>query len=142
MCWLWRCCWYCFTTRWPCCRRVSGCRLPPSRSFCSPFRIACPSKASCRHGPKWQWALSIGLLPLSLMFFHRLSIISPIANLLAVPWVGLLVTPLSLIALPVHIVHAGAGELLLQLADGMLALMNMILGFRSEEHTSELQSPC
>ena len=44
-----------------------------------------------------QWAVTAGLVPLTMLFFGRISIISPIANAIAIPVVTLLVTPLSLI---------------------------------------------
>jgi competence protein ComEC len=43
-----------------------------------------------------QWVLMIGLLPMSLMFFQGTSVIAPLANLLAIPWVGLTVLPPAL----------------------------------------------
>jgi competence protein ComEC len=38
-----------------------------------------------------QWMLALGLAPLTLLFFQRPSLISPIANLIEVPWIGLLI---------------------------------------------------
>jgi hypothetical protein len=38
-----------------------------------------------------QWMLALRLAPLTLLFFQRLSLISPIANLIEVPWIGLLI---------------------------------------------------
>jgi competence protein ComEC len=35
--------------------------------------------------------LALGLAPLTLWFFQRLSLISPIASLIEVPWIGLLI---------------------------------------------------
>jgi competence protein ComEC len=51
-----------------------------------------------------QLVASLGLLPLTVFFFGQASIAGAVANLFAVPWVSLLVVPLSLI---------GAGLLLL-----------------------------
>jgi len=48
---------------------------------------------------KLQLLLSLGMLPLTLFFFGSASLLSPIANLIAIPWVSLVVVPLSLIAL-------------------------------------------
>ena len=44
-----------------------------------------------------QYAVTLGLLPLSLLLFGQVSLVSPIANALAIPVVSLLVTPLALI---------------------------------------------
>ncbi len=43
-----------------------------------------------------QGGLSLGLAPALLLFFGSLPLVSPLANLLASPWVGLLVVPLAL----------------------------------------------
>ena len=48
---------------------------------------------------KLQIVLSLGMLPLTLFFFGTASLTSPLANLLAIPWVSLVIVPLSLIAL-------------------------------------------
>ena len=44
-----------------------------------------------------QWAVTVGGLPLLLLFFHQFSLVSPLANLVAVPVVSFVVTPLALI---------------------------------------------
>ncbi len=44
-----------------------------------------------------QWVVSIGLIPLSLFYFGQSSLISPLANVIAIPWVSFTVVPLSLI---------------------------------------------
>jgi competence protein ComEC len=47
---------------------------------------------------KVNWVTSIGLAPLLLFFFQQVSLIAPLANLIAVPIISLLVVPLALIA--------------------------------------------
>lgn len=44
-----------------------------------------------------QWAVTIGSVPLLLFFFQQLSLVSPLANALAIPFVSFIVTPLALI---------------------------------------------
>jgi len=44
-----------------------------------------------------QWIAFVGLLPLSLFGFGGISFVSPLANMLAIPWVSFLVVPLALI---------------------------------------------
>ncbi len=44
-----------------------------------------------------QWAVTIGLVPLTMLFFGRISVIGPIANAVAIPLVSTVVTPLALI---------------------------------------------
>ncbi len=43
-----------------------------------------------------QWVVALGLAPLGLFLFGQASLVSPLANLLAVPWISLLVVPLVL----------------------------------------------
>lgn len=47
---------------------------------------------------KIHWVVALGLLPSLLLFFQQVSIISPIANMLAVPIVSFIVVPVSLLA--------------------------------------------
>ncbi len=44
-----------------------------------------------------QWLMSVCLAPLTLILFHQVSVVGLFANLLAVPWVTLVVTPLCLL---------------------------------------------
>lgn len=75
--------------------------------------------------PRAQWAMTLGLLPLMLALGLPISASGPLANLLAVPWVGLTV-PVALLGtllLPLH----GIGEMLLVLAGGSLDLLFQLL---------------
>jgi competence protein ComEC len=47
-------------------------------------------------GVRTQLAATLGLAPLSLLFFHQLSLVGFVANLVAIPLVTLVVTPLAL----------------------------------------------
>jgi competence protein ComEC len=73
-----------------------------------------------------QWTMAIGLLPMMLILGLPVSSSGPLANLIAVPWVGLVVVPLALLGtllLPVPLV----GEGLLWLAGGALYLLFELL---------------
>ncbi|MBR7778917.1 DNA internalization-related competence protein ComEC/Rec2 [Undibacterium rugosum] len=63
-----------------------------------------------------QYGITLGLLPLTMLLFAQISLISPLANAFAIPLVSFLVTPLVLLAvfLPapfcgwlLHLAHAG-----------------------------------
>ncbi|MFK3794183.1 DNA internalization-related competence protein ComEC/Rec2 [Pseudomonas piscis] len=74
-----------------------------------------------------QWLIAIGLLPPMLALGLPISLSSPLANLLAVPWVSLLVLPPALLGsllLPLPVV----GEGLLWLAGGLLEGLFRVLG--------------
>ncbi len=49
-----------------------------------------------RDWPRLQLAISLGLLPLTLLFFDHGSLVAPLVNLLAVPLMGLALLPLTL----------------------------------------------
>lgn len=73
-----------------------------------------------------QWTMAIGLLPMMLILGLPVSSSGPLANLVAVPWVGLVVVPLALLGtllLPVPMI----GEGLLWLAGGALYLLFELL---------------
>lgn len=52
---------------------------------------------------KTQWVVTIGMLPLLLIMFNQVSIISPVANALAIPLISFVVTPLALLGSFLHI---------------------------------------
>ena len=43
-----------------------------------------------------QWAITVGMVPLMLALFQQVSLVSPLANALAIPVVGMVVVPLAL----------------------------------------------
>ena len=67
-------------------------------------------------GVRVQWWISVGLFPLVIVLFQRVSLISPLANLLAVPLVSLLVVPLALFGTLILPVSHWLGENILRLA--------------------------
>jgi len=46
-----------------------------------------------------QWAVTLGMMPVLLALFGEFSLVSPLANALAIPLVSLIVTPLALLAM-------------------------------------------
>ncbi|PNS07813.1 DNA internalization-related competence protein ComEC/Rec2 [Solilutibacter silvestris] len=63
-----------------------------------------------------QGVATLGLLPLSMLFFAQASWVSPLANLVAVPWWGFIVVPLSLLGVMLDGLHHGWGAPLWNLA--------------------------
>ncbi|MEX8516926.1 MAG: DNA internalization-related competence protein ComEC/Rec2 [Leptothrix sp. (in: b-proteobacteria)] len=53
--------------------------------------------AAAREGLRTQLLMTLGLAPLTLLFFHQMSLVGLLANLVAIPWITLLVTPLALL---------------------------------------------
>lgn len=69
----------------------------------------------------WQWLslqiiIVIALLPLSLIFFQSTTLLSPFANLIAIPWVSATVVPLTLLAVATGFISDAWQNGLLQLA--------------------------
>lgn len=83
-----------------------------------------------RHWLRSQWAATLATLPLLLCFFQQWPWISPLANVLGIPVIGLLVTPLTLLGtvlfcLPGQL--SGMGLSLLWLADHLLQIVILTL---------------
>jgi len=74
-----------------------------------------------------QWVLLIGLLPLNLLFFKGTPLVSPLANLMAIPWIGITVLPPSLLGSFLLGLGFESGALLLRLADFCLGLIWPVL---------------
>jgi competence protein ComEC len=78
-----------------------------------------------------QWILTLGLIPLSVWFFQECSLISFIANAIAIPWVGCLIVPLTLLGCFILLFSMKAGGWILLLADKLLGLLWSILTYFS-----------
>lgn len=79
---------------------------------------------------KWgrlQWLVSLGLIPPLLLFFQRVSLVSPLANMVAIPWVSFVVTPLTLLGTALILIIPTLGQWILQLADLATALLWPVL---------------
>ena len=74
-----------------------------------------------------QYVVTIGLVPLTMLLFAQVSLVSPIANAVAIPLVSFVVTPLSLVGslLPSPLSHIvlGAAHLVMEGLAGLLGWM-------------------
>jgi len=75
---------------------------------------------------KVQWAVTLALVPLLLAMFQQVSLISPLANAVAIPLVSLVVVPLSLAGLMLPF------EVLLHLAQWLMACCVEVLQWLAE----------
>jgi competence protein ComEC len=64
--------------------------------------------------------LAVGMLPLLLVCYQQASLVAPLANIIAVPWVSLLVVPTALVGTLLLFISTTAGELVLNLATGLM----------------------
>ncbi len=79
--------------------------------------------------PAWarvQWAITLGLTPLSVALFQQVSLVSPLANALAIPLVSLAIVPLTLLGV------AMPGDFVLQFAHALMVACGSALAWLSE----------
>ncbi len=86
-----------------------------------------------------QWLIAMGMLPLSFVLFQQGSFISPLANLIAIPLVGLVVVPLALFASLMTAISADAGLWFFALASDCLSIIWLILQWFAELPLSSWQ---
>ena len=67
-----------------------------------------------------QLGITVALTPLLLGFFGQASLVAPVANLIAIPWISLVVVPVTLAGTTLAVVWPDAGQLLFGLADEAL----------------------
>lgn len=85
-----------------------------------------------------QWAVTVGLVPLTLLLFQQVSVVSPLANTLAIPVVSWLVTPLALLG---SVLPAPLGNALLSIAHSVLGWLVSVLTQLAEQPFAVWQAP-
>ncbi|NQV86517.1 MAG: DNA internalization-related competence protein ComEC/Rec2 [Woeseiaceae bacterium] len=86
-----------------------------SRPFAGPVYLARPASI-VRQLVHMQIVLLFGLMPLTVLVFHRLSLVAPVVNLITVPVFSLITVPLTLASMVINPVWAAASLVLLQLS--------------------------
>ena len=80
-----------------------------------------------------QLVLSLAMLPLTLLFFNSASLIAPLANLIAIPWVSMIIVPVSLLAVLFMPVSAAISGGLLSIAalaiNGLFKFLDYLSGW-------------
>lgn len=67
-----------------------------------------------------QYSISLGLIPLLILFFQVFSLLAPLVNLFAIPLIGFVVVPMVLLASLLGVMALPGGDLLFYLADMLL----------------------
>jgi len=83
--------------------------------------------------------VSVGLYPLTILFFQQASLIAPLANLLVTPIVAMLVTPLVFIAALVVLVSVPLATIILTAANYLLEFALSVLMFLASSPWSLLK---
>jgi competence protein ComEC len=102
---------------------LGGSRVSRSSTTGSPQGVpitiwahAAHAAASMKCMVREQWVITVALTPLTLLLFGQVSVVGLVANVLAIPWVTLVLTPLAMLGVLVSVlwdVAAAAADLLL-----------------------------
>lgn len=84
-----------------------------------------------------QWRISLALIPLLIFLFQQASLVSPFANLLAIPIVSFLVVPLVLAATAVVSFFPDLASLLYSFADSILSILWWFLDYLAATSISQ-----
>jgi competence protein ComEC len=88
-----------------------------------------------------QWAVTLGTLPLAVLFFSTVSLVSPLANAVAIPWVSLVITPLALAGSLLVLIFAPLGQLVLAAAAALMAPLNSMLAWAGSQSWATMSLP-
>ncbi len=88
---------------------------------------------------KLQIFLSLAMLPLTLLYFNNASLTSPVANLLAIPWVSFLVVPISLLAVILMPISTSLSAILLNISAWAINILFEGLSILGRSPLSEIQ---
>lgn len=78
-----------------------------------------------------QWSVGCGLIPISLLFFHQISWISFVANIIAIPLIGFIILPLALLGNFTMLLLPSRGAIVLVLTERLLELLWQLLSYLS-----------
>ncbi|WP_312102425.1 DNA internalization-related competence protein ComEC/Rec2 [Acinetobacter venetianus] len=76
-----------------------------------------------------QWKIFVALLPLVLIFFQQISLFAPSTNLIAIPFLSMIVVPLDILAACLSSIIPILGTLLFYINDVCLSVLLWILSF-------------
>lgn len=76
-----------------------------------------------------QWKIFVALLPLVLIFFQQISLFAPLTNLIAIPFLSMIVVPLDILAACLSSIIPILGTLLFYINDVCLSVLLWILSF-------------
>ncbi|MFP5392486.1 MAG: DNA internalization-related competence protein ComEC/Rec2, partial [Gammaproteobacteria bacterium] len=85
-----------------------------------------PWRRAVRLAVRTQVAVTVGLVPLTMLLFGQVSLVSPLANAVAIPLISFVVTPLALAG---SLLPGALSTLCLLAAHGMVATLAQVLGW-------------
>lgn len=88
--------------------------------------------------PKWrqfiriQWFISLGLIPFVIAYFQQISWISPLANMVAIPWASFTIVPLTLLGVAVSFINLKLAAFFWLLAESALYYLQIYLQYLAD----------
>lgn len=79
------------------------------------------------HWGRTQWVIGLGIMPFSILFFKQVSLISFIANSIAIPCVGFVILPLCIVGVLLLLLIPMLGKYLIFIAEKILEYLWIIL---------------
>jgi len=80
-----------------------------------------------------QWVITLGLLIPGVWLLQGVSVSAPVANLIAIPWVSLLVVPLLLLSLGLLFIWPSGAEICLVLTDRLISYLLVMMRALNEQ---------
>lgn len=74
-----------------------------------------------------QWKIFLALFPLMIIFFKQIAWITPVSNLFAIPWIGLVIVPLDILAALGYFIFEPFGSLLFQINDLCVSALLLVM---------------
>ena len=91
-----------------------------------------------KEGAQTQYVVTLGLVPLTMLLFSQVSLVSPLANAIAIPLISLVVAPLSLLG---SVLPRPFSDLLLGLAHAMVYWLAQVLQMLSAQAWAVWSTP-
>ncbi|MGZ5199747.1 MAG: DNA internalization-related competence protein ComEC/Rec2 [Telluria sp.] len=95
-------------------------------------------RGALREGLRTQYAVTVGLVPLTMLLFAQVSLVSPLANAIAIPLVSFVVTPLALAG---AVLPAPLSAPLLGIAHWCVAMLAHLLAWLGGQRLAVWASP-
>jgi len=100
------------------------------------YLVFCDTRKQGRSSLPWRLLrghvlISVGLYPLTILFFQQASLVSPVANLIVTPVVAMLVTPMVFFASLVALLSVPLSAMILLIANHLLEFSISVLVFLS-----------
>jgi competence protein ComEC len=95
-------------------------------------------RGALREGLRTQYGVTVGLVPLTMLLFAQVSLVSPVANAIAIPLVSFVVTPLALLG---AVLPAPLAPPVLGIAHWCVAMLAHLLAWLGDQRLAVWAAP-